>query len=90
MSLTPPSSRASPTQPAFDGADMDDFFDESVEFVDDYGPEKLHPVTLGDTFADSRYKVIRKLGAGSFSTVWLSHDRKNGTYVAIKIATVSL
>ena len=69
--------------------DLDYFFDESIEFEGDYGPGKLHPVHLGDTFANSRYKVIRKLGAGSFSTVWLAHDRTHGSYVALKIATVS-
>ena len=52
------------------------FFDESMEYPDDYGPGKLHPVYLGDCFKAERYKVIRKLGAGSFSTVWLARDRQ--------------
>jgi len=29
-------------------------------------------VNLGDTFRDGKYKVIRKLGDGSYSTVWLA------------------
>lgn len=53
-----------------------DSMDESADFPDDYGPGKLHPVHLGDLFSGSRYKVVRKLGAGSFSTVWLAKDRR--------------
>lgn len=34
----------------------------------------FHPVHFGDTFKDAQYRVIRKLGYGSFSTVWLAVD----------------
>jgi hypothetical protein len=34
----------------------------------------FHPVCLGDTFKDGRYKVHHKLGWGGFSTVWLVWD----------------
>ena len=34
----------------------------------------FHPVCLGDTFKDGRYKVHHKLGWGGFSTVWLVRD----------------
>ncbi|KAK5673725.1 hypothetical protein LTS12_029769, partial [Elasticomyces elasticus] len=43
-----------------------------------------HPVLLGDIF-NRQYKVIRKLGEGSYSTVWLARDLKNRGYVALKI-----
>ena len=33
-----------------------------------------HPVKIGDVY--SHYRVIRKLGWGHFSTVWLSRDEK--------------
>lgn len=33
-----------------------------------------HPVALGDTFKNGRYTIVRKLGWGHFSTVWLAHD----------------
>lgn len=33
-----------------------------------------HPVQLGNSFND-RYKVIKKLGWGHFSTVWLATDK---------------
>jgi serine/threonine protein kinase len=41
------------------------------EWVEEYRPGGFHPVNLGDTFQDGQYKVIRKLGEGSYSTVWL-------------------
>ena len=34
-----------------------------------------HAVEIGDVYAN-QYKVIRKLGWGHFSTVWLSWDEK--------------
>jgi serine/threonine-protein kinase SRPK3 len=33
-----------------------------------------HPVLLGDTFKDGRYKVLHKLGSGGHSTVWAAKD----------------
>jgi len=42
------------------------------EWAEDYRPGGFHPVTLGDKFRDGKYKVIRKLGNGSYSTVWLA------------------
>lgn len=47
-----------------------------VECVQDYVPGGLHPVYLGDTVGDGRYKMLRKLGYGGFSTVWLAQDNK--------------
>ena len=47
----------------------------SCEFIEDYLPGGYHPVHLGDTFKD-QYKVIRKLGDGGSSTVWLASDIK--------------
>lgn len=59
------------------GVDQEElYFDETPEYADDYGPGKLHPVHFGDVYKDGRYKVLRKLGAGSFSTVWLARDRR--------------
>jgi len=44
------------------------------ERVESYRRGKLHPVKIGDIFQADRYqyKIIRKLGHGSFSTVWLA------------------
>jgi hypothetical protein len=41
-----------------------------------YRPGGYHPVCLGDTSKDGRYKIHHKLGWGGFSTVWLANDRE--------------
>ena len=46
------------------------------EWVEDYRPGGYHPVHLGDLFFDDQYKVIRKLGEGSSSIVWLARNLK--------------
>jgi serine/threonine-protein kinase SRPK3 len=42
-------------------------------------------VTVGEVFKDGKYKVVRKLGWGHFSTVWLSKDTTTGKHVALKV-----
>ncbi|CAI0651946.1 unnamed protein product [Colletotrichum noveboracense] len=54
------------------------------EWAESYRPGGLHPVHFGDVFID-RYQVIRKLGNGSFGTVWLAYDSSDERYVALKI-----
>ncbi|KAK1999779.1 serine/threonine-protein kinase SRPK3 [Colletotrichum falcatum] len=54
------------------------------EWCESYRPGGLHPVHFGDVFAN-RYEVIRKLGNGSFGTVWLALDSMSSRYVALKI-----
>ena len=44
-----------------------------------------HPVRIGDVFANGRYRVLRKLGWGHFSTVWLVLDTQTGKKVALKV-----
>lgn len=73
MSISPP-----PT-PRVSGLIKDDeirFKDitSPCEWVEDYHPGGFHPVVLGDVFHNGQYKVIRKLGEGSYSTVWLARD----------------
>jgi len=36
-----------------------------------------HPAGLGDTFDGGRFSVIRKLGWGQYSTVWLAKDARS-------------
>jgi hypothetical protein len=38
-----------------------------------------------DQFKNDRYPVIRKLGYGGFTTVWLARDRICQRYIALKI-----
>ena len=52
------------------------YFEEKIA---KYQPGGYHPVCLGDTFKDGRYKIHHKLGWGGFSTVWLARDRKYAT-----------
>lgn len=40
---------------------------------------------MGETFKDGKYIVVRKLGWGHFSTVWLSRDTVTGRHVALKV-----
>lgn len=58
-----------------------------VENVERYRPGGFHPVHLGDTLSDGRYRIIHKLGYGGFSTVWLAREESRKRYVALKIIT---
>ncbi|KAI9884235.1 MAG: hypothetical protein M1823_003984 [Watsoniomyces obsoletus] len=62
---------------------------EDVEDLEGYHPGGYHPVHLFDEYAGGRYRVVHKLGYGSFSTVWLARDAHRGRYVTLKI-TVAL
>lgn len=46
------------------------------ENMSKYRPGGFHPIRLGDTLQDGRYKIYHKLGWGGFSTVWLARDNK--------------
>jgi hypothetical protein len=47
-----------------------------VEWCEKYRPGGLLPVHLGGRLCDGRFKVIRKLGYGASSTVWLAVDEQ--------------
>ncbi|KAF7303883.1 hypothetical protein MIND_00618400 [Mycena indigotica] len=51
----------------------------------EYKQGGYHPVSIGDTFASGRYVVVRKLGWGHFSTVWLARDVQMQRHVALKV-----
>jgi serine/threonine-protein kinase SRPK3 len=44
---------------------------EIDEGRDAYVVGGFHPVYIGETYADGAYEVLRKLGYGRYSTVWL-------------------
>ncbi|EGN96354.1 hypothetical protein SERLA73DRAFT_112633 [Serpula lacrymans var. lacrymans S7.3] len=58
---------------------------EDEEDWEDYVQGGYHPVHIGDAFSDGRYIVVRKLGWGHFSTVWLARDTKMNRHVALKV-----
>ncbi|KAF8649716.1 hypothetical protein AX16_005488 [Volvariella volvacea WC 439] len=51
----------------------------------DYNAGGYLPVKVGDTFRHGRYRVVRKLGWGHFSTVWLVKDERRNAHSALKI-----
>ncbi|KAL5041284.1 hypothetical protein BDW71DRAFT_192107 [Aspergillus fruticulosus] len=61
-----------------------------IEPLDYYSSRRFHPVHLMDTFQGTRYRVFRKLGYGSFSTVWLARDARFGRFVALKVGQAEI
>ncbi|KAK4220745.1 kinase-like domain-containing protein [Podospora fimiseda] len=72
-----PTSVSSPEDVAENTADEED--------SEDYCKGGYHPVVVGEKFKDGKYTVVRKLGWGHFSTVWLSRDNTTGKHVALKV-----
>ncbi|OAG37665.1 hypothetical protein AYO21_08149 [Fonsecaea monophora] len=72
-----PSSSTSEDDPAETTADEED--------SEDYCKGGYHPVHVGETYNNGKYVVVRKLGWGHFSTVWLSRDTTTGKHVALKV-----
>lgn len=58
---------------------------EDEEDLSDYKEGGYHPVVPGELYSN-RYRIIRKLGWGHFSTVWLARDEQapKPHFVAIK------
>ncbi|KAI1272000.1 serine protein kinase [Xylaria sp. FL0933] len=76
---TPPHRRTFPYQRRFEP------LHSPCEWIERYRPGGYHPVHPDDVFSGGRYKVLRKLGEGSYSTVWLARDMRMERYVALKI-----
>ena len=57
---------------------------EEQESHEDYREGGYHPVCVGEVYQD-RYCVVRKLGWGHFSTVWLCWDSVSSSFVAMKV-----
>ncbi|KAA1092581.1 serine/threonine protein kinase, CMGC group [Puccinia graminis f. sp. tritici] len=55
------------------------------QLMNDQEDAGYHPVKIGERFHDDRYQVVRKLGEGQFSMVWLAHDQQLDRHVALKI-----
>ena len=83
ISLSPGTGNRSPSSSSSQGDVAETTADE--EDSEDYCKGGYHPVTVGELFKDGKYTVIRKLGWGHFSTVWLSRDNNTGKHVALKV-----
>lgn len=59
-------------------------FPEEQEPPADYTKGGYHPVKISEIL-NGRYYIIRKLGWGHFSTVWLSWDLHVKRFVALKV-----
>ncbi|KAG5964010.1 hypothetical protein E4U56_002513 [Claviceps arundinis] len=59
---------------------------EDVENINRYRLGGYHPIHIDDRL-NERYRIVDKLGHGSFSTVWLAVDEQTTKYVAIKVGT---
>ncbi|XP_015261166.1 PREDICTED: SRSF protein kinase 3-like, partial [Gekko japonicus] len=70
--------------PAVIGEGMLGSDDEEQEDPRDYCRGGYYPVKIGDLF-NGRYHVVRKLGWGHFSTVWLCWDIQRKRFVALKV-----
>lgn len=55
------------------------------EDSEDYCKGGYHPVHVGEEYKEGKYTIVRKLGWGHFSTVWLSKDNTTGKHVALKV-----
>lgn len=62
---------------------------ERVEDLENYCTGGYHPIQLDDKFSNGRYRVLHKLGYGTFSTVWLARDYIKNRYVALKVITAA-
>ncbi|XP_037628601.1 SRSF protein kinase 3 isoform X1 [Sebastes umbrosus] len=79
LTLSPPPPALTPPPVQLLGSD-----DEEQEDPSDYCKGGYYPVKIGDLF-NGRYHVVRKLGWGHFSTVWLCWDLQRKRFVALKV-----
>ncbi|XP_028437974.1 SRSF protein kinase 3 isoform X2 [Perca flavescens] len=79
LTLSPPPPELTPPAVQLLGSD-----DEEQEDPSDYCKGGYYPVKIGDLF-NGRYHVVRKLGWGHFSTVWLCWDLQRKRFVALKV-----
>ncbi|KAM9855822.1 SRSF protein kinase 1a [Aulostomus maculatus] len=78
-----PQAEASPQEPE-EAEEILGSDDEEQEDPNDYCKGGYHHVKVGDLY-NGKYHVIRKLGWGHFSTVWLAWDIQMKRFVAMKV-----
>ncbi|KAJ7275407.1 kinase-like domain-containing protein [Mycena haematopus] len=64
---------------------VDEYSCKDEESPAEYNTGGYCPVKLNDTFKLGRYRVLRKLGWGHFSTVWLVKDTELNRHSALKV-----
>lgn len=69
---------------AYESHSEEDYSDTQQERKNEYRKGGYHPVNEGELY-NNRYRVIKKLGWGYFSTVWLCWDHDELNFKAIKI-----
>lgn len=62
---------------------------ENEEDLKDYVPGGYHPCYIGENYKNKKYTLVRKLGWGHFSTVWLARDNDKQLHVAMKIVRLA-
>ena len=55
------------------------------EPVDEYAPTGFHQTMIGDVLG-SRYRILRKLGWGVYSTVWLVQNDRSAQIFAVELS----
>lgn len=55
------------------------------EGLEQYRKGGYHPVCIGEKYKDGKYTVLRKLGYGASSTVWMVQDNTTGGLFAMKV-----
>lgn len=79
-----PALKPSPDHDEDDDSEIDYFPLNAVEKTEYYRNGGYHPVEIGETLG-KRYRVVHKLGFGTYSTTWLAVDKTSGEYVAVKV-----
>ncbi|KAF7656874.1 hypothetical protein LDENG_00034690 [Lucifuga dentata] len=86
---TPPRPRTPPHSPPYvqlqtHSSELLGSHEEQQENPAEYGEGGYYPIEIGEIFID-RYQVVRKLGWGHFSTVWLCWDIMKRRFTALKV-----
>uniref|UniRef100_A0A3B5QTC5 non-specific serine/threonine protein kinase n=1 Tax=Xiphophorus maculatus TaxID=8083 RepID=A0A3B5QTC5_XIPMA len=84
LAMPPPHQTSPPVELTLPPAQLLGSDDEEQEDPSDYCKGGYYPVKIGDLF-NGRYHVVRKLGWGHFSTVWLCWDLQKKRFVAMKV-----
>jgi serine/threonine protein kinase len=72
------------TQGSSSSSDSSSDEDGDVEEITDYHVDGYHPCHVGEII-DSKYVILKKLGWGHFSTVWLAFKLSDKQLYALKV-----